>query len=140
MRKQIGLMLAVGLTALATGCQQDDVFGLSFGGASADKIEMTQVVCDARSGFAFVEGGDFIAGSDRTERDYAYRISAEGCADSTTTVAEAEAGYRKQGWFDREPERRRVNLPSFCMSENLITNVDYRNICEGDGSCSTRYF
>ena len=134
--KQARLRLLVFLAILAaggaTGCQ-GDIFGIGYGGTSVDKAEMIQGMCDARSGFAFVRGGDFIAGSDRTERDYAYRISAEGRADSAVTVAEADAHYRKQGWFDHEPERRTVNLPSFCMSENLITNVEYQIFVKATG-------
>ncbi len=117
--------LALGFIAtfsatLLTGCQDNDIFGLTATAA------VTQAVCEAQAGFAFVGGGDFVAGSDRTEREYAYRISAEGFADSPATVADIEAKYRKQGWFDREPERQTVNLPAFCLSENLITNVDYQ--------------
>ena len=130
--KQTELRLLVLLAVLVTGCQ-DDVLGGSFESASANKAEMTQEVCDARSRFALVGGGDFIAGSDRTERDYAYRISAEGRADSVETVAEVEARYRQQGWFDHEPERRTVNLPSFCMSENLITNAEYQMFLKATG-------
>ncbi|MFG6096493.1 SUMF1/EgtB/PvdO family nonheme iron enzyme [Leptothoe sp. ISB3NOV94-8A] len=93
---------------------------------SGSTPEMTQADCEAMPGFAYVEGGDFIAGSDRTERDYAYRISAEGFADSPEDVATAEAGYRQRGWFEREPDRRTETLPSFCMGQNLITNADYQ--------------
>ncbi|MEM8611886.1 MAG: SUMF1/EgtB/PvdO family nonheme iron enzyme [Cyanobacteria bacterium P01_H01_bin.105] len=90
------------------------------------KPEIAQTACEAQPGFVFVDSGDFIAGSDRTERDYAYRISAEGFADDPTEIAAAEASYRKQRWFDREPNRQLVNLPTVCISKNLITNADYQ--------------
>ena len=82
--------------------------------------------CEAIAGFAFVGGGEFVRGSDRTEREYAYRISAEGAADSPGEVAEIEAKYRETGWFDREPEQQTESLPSFCLGENLITNTAYQ--------------
>ena len=95
--------------------------------------EITQTDCEAASGFIFVGGGEFIAGSDRTERDYAYRISAEGFADSPDKVEAAEAGYRQRGWFDREPDQRTEELPSFCMGQHLITNADYQVFVQATG-------
>ncbi|MEA5463440.1 formylglycine-generating enzyme family protein [Leptothoe sp. PORK10 BA2] len=94
---------------------------------------ITQAACEAQAGFAFVDGGEFIAGSDRTERDYAYRISAEGFADDPANVAAAEASYRRRNWFEREPGRRTETLPSFCMGENLITNADYQAFVQATG-------
>jgi len=87
---------------------------------------MNAAVCSAQSGFAFVEGGKFIAGSDRTERNTAYRISAEGFANAVSDIPKAEAGYRKSGWFDRELAQQTVELPAFCLSKNLVTNADYQ--------------
>ncbi len=115
------------LLGLVVGCQGDLL-------SVAPAIEpMDAVVCESQAGFAFVAEGDFVAGSDRAERDYAYRITAEGFADDPADVASAEAGYRKNGWFDREPDRQTVNLPAFCMSENLITNVDYQVFVRATG-------
>lgn len=94
---------------------------------------MTRSDCEAIADFVFVDSGAFIAGSDRAEREYAYRISAEGRADSPAEVAEVEAGYRQQGWFDREPEQRTVDLPAFCMSANLVTNMDYQIFVRATG-------
>lgn len=108
--------------ALLVGCQ-------SVGSEGA----LTQADCEAQAGFAFVEGGDFIAGSDRLERDYAYEITAMGRADSPAEIPETEAKYRQQGWFDREPTRQTVNLPAFCLSQNLITNADYQLFVQAIG-------
>ena len=93
---------------------------------SIDTPEITQTTCEAHSGFVYVEGGDFIAGSDLTERDYAYRISAEGFAAQPADIAAAEAGYRRQGWFERESNRRTATLPAICLGRNLITQADYQ--------------
>ena len=127
--RQIGTGFVTALAVFLMGCQDDDIFRL----APAAEAEVTQAQCESQAGFAFVGGGDFIAGSDRTEREYAYRISAEGAAGSPGEVAEIEAKYREQGWFDREPARQTVNLPSFCMSENLITNVEYQVFVRATG-------
>lgn len=94
---------------------------------------ITQSDCEAQGGFAFVGGGEFLLGSDRTEREYAYRISAEGAASSPANVAAIESGYREKRWFDREPERQTQSLPSFCLSENLITNTDYQIFVRATG-------
>lgn len=116
---------------LITSCQTGSQFGLL--GAEPTTTPMNRVVCATQSGFAFVAGGEFLAGSDRAERDYAYRISAEGFADSPDAIAQAEAGYRKNGWFDREPTRQTVNLPGFCLSEDLVTNADYQTFVIATG-------
>ncbi|MEM9809275.1 MAG: sulfatase-modifying factor protein, partial [Cyanobacteria bacterium P01_D01_bin.56] len=92
---------SLGLLLLLIGCQN-----VSSGSVRTSPTDITQADCEAVPGFAYVEGGAFIAGSDRTERDYAYRISAEGFADSPEAVDAAEAGYRSRKWFEREPDRR----------------------------------
>ena len=112
--------------SLLVGCQ-------TLSAESITQPEVTQTTCEAHSGFVYVEGGEFIAGSDRTERDYAYRISAEGFADSPEDVAAAEAGYRRRKWFEREPERRTENLAAFCMAQNLTTNADYQAFVQASG-------
>ncbi len=100
---------------------------------SGSEPEIMQTDCEAIPGFVFVGGGGFIAGSDRTERNYAYRISAEGFAESPDEVAAIEAAYRRRGWFDHELSRRTENLPAFCMSKNLITNTDYQAFVQATG-------
>lgn len=121
-RMSKGLVLGL---LLAAGCQV----------AAGDSVPspISQSECEAQLGFAFVAGGEFVAGSDRAERDYAYQISAEGYADSPDQVAKAEAGYREQGWFDREPERQTVDLPAFCLSKNLVTNEEYQAFVQTSG-------
>ena len=116
---------STGLTlALAAGCSHSDPLSLPPLKSAPEPI--TQATCEAQVGFAFIDSGEFTQGSDRAERNYAYRISAEGRADSPTDISQIEAGYRKQGWFDREPERQTANLPAFCLGKNLITNQDYQ--------------
>ena len=121
------LSSALGIALLTFGCVGDG------SKTPPADVAITQSECESRAGFAFIGAGDFIAGSDRAEKEYAYRISAEGFADSSADVAAAEAGYRKQGWFDREPDQRTENLPAFCMSENLITNLDYQVFVRATG-------
>ena len=106
---------------------------LTSGSTPITQPEIKQTACEANAGFAFVGGGDFIAGSDRNERDYAYRISAEGFADAPEDIAAAEAGYRRRGWFEREPSRRTETLPGFCISKNLVTNADYQAFVQTTG-------
>ncbi|NEP55489.1 MAG: sulfatase-modifying factor protein, partial [Symploca sp. SIO2G7] len=90
MARSVGRSLGM-LPLLLIGCQNV---------ASESKPQITQTQCEAKPRFSFVQGGAFIAGSDRTERDYAYRISAEGFADSPEDIAAAEAGYRQRKWFE----------------------------------------
>ncbi|MEO1522573.1 MAG: SUMF1/EgtB/PvdO family nonheme iron enzyme [Cyanobacteria bacterium J06633_2] len=121
-------ILSLALALPFVGCQ-----GIGGQSLATAEPEMTQAECEANPGFLFVNGGNFIAGSDREERDYAYRISAEGFADSPDAIDRAETGYRQQGWFEREPEQRTVQLPAFCMGTNLITNADYQAFIRASG-------
>ena len=120
------LLMGLAVMGLAVSCQDAVV---SQTPTAAEPLSQSE--CEAQVGFAFIEAGEFIRGSDRTERDYAYQISAEGAAESAAEsaaefaaesaaefvaeVASIEANYRKAGWFDREPERQRVVLPAFCL-------------------------
>ncbi|MEM9009511.1 MAG: SUMF1/EgtB/PvdO family nonheme iron enzyme [Cyanobacteria bacterium P01_F01_bin.86] len=122
-----GLVLL--LLGLTMACQEEDMFGLV---PPADQSS-SDSNCTVQAGFIFVGGGKFVMGSDRTERDYAYRISAEGAADSPAEVTNIEARYREQGWFEQEPEQQTQTLPSFCLSENLITNTDYQIFVRATG-------
>ncbi len=129
--KLSGSGLLILLVGLAIGCQNTSN---PVDRPSSNVTEPpSQADCEARPGFAFVEGGVFIRGSDRTERDYAYRISAEGAAEASAEVATIEANYRKSGWFDREPERQSIELPDFCLSKNLVTNADYQIFIDATG-------
>ncbi|MDY6937940.1 MAG: SUMF1/EgtB/PvdO family nonheme iron enzyme [Cyanobacteriota bacterium] len=82
--------------------------------------------CERDREFVWIEGGEFIRGSDETERDYAYEISAAAAAESSELVARTEARLRRQGWFDREASRQETSLPGFCLGRNLVTNEQYQ--------------
>ena len=136
--KRLSCALAYGaLSATLAGalmaCEDDAVNSVANGAADGTRQVVTRSQCERQAGFAFVDAGEFVAGSDRAEKEYAYRISAEGRADSFAEVAEIEAGYREQGWFDREPEQRVETLPAFCMSQNLVTNADYQVFVRATG-------
>ncbi|MEL7227515.1 MAG: SUMF1/EgtB/PvdO family nonheme iron enzyme [Cyanobacteria bacterium P01_D01_bin.36] len=121
-----------GLTFILIGLMLSCIDQRLSGPPPDDKL-IVQANCTVQDGFIFVGGGEFVMGSDRTEREYAYRISAEGAADSPANVASIEARYRQQGWFDREPEQQTQTLPSFCLSTNLITNTDYQIFVRATG-------
>ncbi len=98
-----------------------------------EQTALTRADCEQQTGFVFVEGGEFLWGSDRTQKDYAYRISAEGAADSSEDAVRIEASYRKTGWFDAEPDQETADLPAFCLAQNLITNEDYQAFVQATG-------
>ena len=87
---------------------------------------MTRSRCESDSSFVFIPSGEFIRGSDRQERNFAYSISAQAIADTPQSITQAEQKLRKTGWFDREPSRRNSSTSSFCLSRNLVTNQEYR--------------
>ncbi len=64
----------------------------------------------------FVAGGDFITGSDQAERELGYQLDERAYGHSIT---------RKNGWYDFEEKRQKINLPAFSITKNLITNELY---------------
>lgn len=93
---------------------------------SANSSDLTRQECEADPALVYIPGGEFILGSDRTERDFAYNISAQAIAKTESAISQAEQNLRATGWFNRENERQTVNLPSFCLSPNLVTNQEYQ--------------
>lgn len=87
---------------------------------------MTEARCSAQPGFVFVAGGRFQMGSDRQERDYGYQISAAALGQTPEAIAQAETQLRSRRWFDRELAAATLDLPGFCMAQNLVTQVDYQ--------------
>lgn len=71
-----------------------------------------------------VPAGPFIAGSDRAEREHAYRLDEAGYGHSVT---------REQRWYEDEGERRGVELPAFEITRTLITNRDYQRFALATG-------
>ena len=94
---------------------------------SANSTEsITREECETDANFVFIPGGEFILGSDRQERDFAYKISAQSIAKTEEDIIQAEANLRKNRWFDRETSRQTTSLDGFCLSRNLVTNQEYR--------------
>ena len=96
------------------------------GSPSTSEPSIAQRDCEADGNFVFVPAGEFVAGSDRAERDYGYRISAEAIADSEAAIARAEASLRAKQWFEREASKATKNLSAFCIARNLVTNAEYQ--------------
>ncbi|MEO0827984.1 MAG: SUMF1/EgtB/PvdO family nonheme iron enzyme [Cyanobacteria bacterium J06642_9] len=111
-------ILSLCLVVLINACQ------------TPEALSITRDRCEVQSGFKFVPAGAFISGSDRGERDYAYQISAEALADTPTAIAEAESRLRQRRWFDFEPQRQSLNLPAFCIHQQLVTNQEYQAFVE----------
>jgi len=109
--------------AIAIGCGQ----------SSLPDQSITRDRCEVDAAFVFVPDGDYISGSDPTERDYAYQISAEAIAPNPDQVSQAEQRLRERRWFDFEPARQTKSLPAFCISRNLITNADYQAFIDATG-------
>lgn len=86
---------------------------------------MTRERCEAQPGFVFVPAGDFIAGSDRAERDYGYEISAMAAARTPAAIAQVEQRLRSRRWFEFEPDRQSQTLNAYCIQRNLVTQQEY---------------
>lgn len=128
MKKRIVSIIAIANLAVAislgiSGCK----FLLSANSAES----ITRKECETDPSFAFIPSGEFIVGSDRTERDFAYQISAKSIATTKAEIIQAEKNLRKNRWFDREISRQVTSLNnSFCISRNLVTNKDYQEFVQ----------
>lgn len=63
-----------------------------------------------------VPAGPFIMGSDKSEREIAYRLDEAAYGHSRT---------RQWGWYERESARSRVSLGRFQITKTPITNAQY---------------
>ncbi len=71
-----------------------------------------------------VTGGEFVAGSDRSEREAAYRLDERAYGHSVT---------RKQRWYEREQVRAVRDLPTFSITRTVITNRQYQAFVAATG-------
>lgn len=95
-------------------------------GFSATALAATKEQCQSEPGFVWIDKGKAILGSDKGERDNAYRLSAEAiAAEDSTEVAVEERQLRKDKWFDAEAPRRQVSHGDICISRDLETNEEY---------------
>jgi toxoflavin biosynthesis protein ToxD len=62
--------------------------------------------CEVGQEFVFSPAGKFIAGSDRTERDYGYHLLALALVDDPKQVSQIEQQLKKQSWFEAENPRQ----------------------------------
>jgi len=68
-----------------------------------------------------VAAGPFIQGSDRAEREAAYRLDERAYGHGIT---------RKGRWYESEPARRRVTLAAFAITRSPITNAQYASFID----------
>jgi toxoflavin biosynthesis protein ToxD len=97
---------------------------------SANSAPLTRQQCESDGSWVFIPSGKFIQGSDRTERDYAYRISAQAIGKTAAEVKSVEQKLRQTGWFNGESDRQTTSLDSYCISRNLVTNQEYQEFIQ----------
>ena len=68
--------------------------------------------------------GSFIAGSNRKEREYAYTLDERAYGHNNT---------RKWEWYENERELQAVEIKSFKITKNLITNAQYAAFIRATG-------
>ncbi len=71
-----------------------------------------------------VPGGATIAGSDREEREAAYRLDETAYGHGIT---------RKNRWYENEPPRRTRTIAAYAITRNLITNAQYAAFIRATG-------
>ena len=63
-----------------------------------------------------IAAGPFITGSDRAEREAAYRLDEAAYGHSRT---------RQWKWYEDEGDRRQVSVDAFAIMRHLVTNAEY---------------
>ncbi len=71
-----------------------------------------------------IPAGAFIMGSDRAERDSAYRLDEAAYGHTIT---------RDSRWYESEPKRTKRVLPTFHMTRTPITNAQYEAFVRASG-------
>ena len=71
-----------------------------------------------------IPAGGFIVGSDRAEREVAYRLDEAAYGHSVT---------REQEWYEVERKRQKLELPGFRITRTLITNAQYVAFVQDSG-------
>ena len=112
------IIFAIAMIFIVSGCNSSPQIN------SAESI--TRQECETDPNFVLIPSSEFIIGSDRQERNYAYKISAQSIAKTEKDIIQAEAKLRQNRWFDRETSRQTASLNSFCLSRNLVTNQKYQ--------------
>ena len=116
-QNQFQIVLIITIALAIFGCKASK---------SANSSNLTPTECEADPTFVYIEAGEFLLGSDRQERDFAYNISAQAISKTASAIAQAEQKLRKTGWFDQENPRQKANIASVCISRNLVTNQEYQ--------------
>lgn len=71
-----------------------------------------------------IPAGPFMVGSDRAERELAYRLDEAAYGSSVT---------RDSKWYENEPERHSETLPAFAVTRTPITNAQYAEFVAATG-------
>lgn len=91
--------------------------GMARSGARADSDMIPPAVIE-------IPAGPFITGSDRAEREAAYRLDEKAYGHSAT---------RNQRWYENEGARRSRQMPAFAITTTLITNAQYARFVAATG-------
>lgn len=75
-----------------------------------------QTACTTPPAVAAIPAGPFITGSDRAEREYAYRLD---------TAAYRHSATREQEWYENEPPRGTAETGAYAITVTPITNCQY---------------
>lgn len=75
-------------------------------------------------GTVAVPAGPFIQGSNREEREAAYRLDEAAYGHSVT---------RKNKWYESEPARKQVDLPAFHIMRTPVSNALYARFVSATG-------
>ncbi|WP_246564082.1 formylglycine-generating enzyme family protein [Leptothoe spongobia] len=98
-----------------------------------DEINENSQDSRCADGSVYIERGRYIAGSNKEERDYAYRLSAESLANTPEEIADVETRLRQQRWFDFEPDQKTRRMGAFCINRDLVTNEEYQEFVLATG-------
>ena len=107
-RRESLALLAGGTLGGALGCLAGRGGTARANGLGSAKAEVPEVVP--------IPAGAFITGSDRAEREAAYRLDERAYGHSRT---------REWKWYENEAARHSETVPAYAITRSLITNAQY---------------
>ncbi|NNG05405.1 MAG: SUMF1/EgtB/PvdO family nonheme iron enzyme [Inquilinus sp.] len=95
-------ILTLAISLAATACSAAD------GGRPTSRVPVPATID--------IPAGPFLAGSDRSEREAAYRLDRAAYGHDVT---------RRQGWYESEREIAPIDLPAYAIATTPVTNAEY---------------
>ncbi|MBT3788209.1 MAG: SUMF1/EgtB/PvdO family nonheme iron enzyme [Alphaproteobacteria bacterium] len=102
------------------------MFVIAIGFAAAFILPRSSLAIEVTGvpGIVNIPSGSYVFGSDKVEREAAYRLDEQAYGHRVT---------RQQGWYDSERHRQRAQLGAFSITRTPVTNAQYADFVRDTG-------